>query len=304
MPLAQHPIASPFGHGTQALEVVKGIDLSGKTAIVTGGSFGIGIETALPVPQAGARVILPVRSRMLAEEAAAGIRKGTGNGEVGVSDMDLGDWASVRTFADGFLSAGQPLHILIKNAGIMATPAAHHGQRGVGPALTTRPCRWPASWCPRCARRTGGGVPEFDWSPLISGSTIEFQEALMTNGSLWPSKSANALFAGESPPEALVAPIPCIRRHHITSSDMSAEINAWAGLTRRQAREGFKTPAAVRDRRGARPRCCWRGRRRVRDCNIAEPNRPDSRLTACGPAWIRGCGTLGHSENAGRTFDV
>ncbi|HXC53669.1 MAG TPA: SDR family NAD(P)-dependent oxidoreductase [Rhizomicrobium sp.] len=61
MPLAQYPIASPFGHGTQALEIVKGIDLSGKTAIVTGGSSGIGIETARALAQAGARVILPVR---------------------------------------------------------------------------------------------------------------------------------------------------------------------------------------------------------------------------------------------------
>jgi NAD(P)-dependent dehydrogenase (short-subunit alcohol dehydrogenase family) len=122
MPLAQHPIASPFGHGTQALEVVKGVDLSGKTAIVTGGSSGIGIETARALAQAGARVILPVRSRLLAEEAAADIRKTTGNSRVGVADMDLGDWPSVRNFADSFLATGQPLHILINNAGIMATP--------------------------------------------------------------------------------------------------------------------------------------------------------------------------------------
>jgi len=122
MPLAQHPIASPFGHGTQALEVVKGIDLSGRTAIVTGGSSGIGIETARALAAAGARVILPVRSRMLAEEAAADIRKTTGNDKVGVADMDLGNWPSVRSFADSFLSTGQPLHILINNAGIMATP--------------------------------------------------------------------------------------------------------------------------------------------------------------------------------------
>ena len=122
MPLAQHPIASPFGHGTQALEVVKGIDLGGKTALVTGGSSGSGIETARALAQAGARVILPVRSRMLAEEAAADIRRTTGNQKVGVADMDLGDWASVRNFADSFLATGQPLHILINTAGIMATP--------------------------------------------------------------------------------------------------------------------------------------------------------------------------------------
>ena len=122
MPLAQRPVASPFGHGTQAGEVVKGVDLKGKTAIVTGGSSGIGIETARALASAGARVILPVRSRAKAEAAAADIRKSTGNDAVEVADMDLADWNSVRKFADAFLATKSPLHILINNAGIMATP--------------------------------------------------------------------------------------------------------------------------------------------------------------------------------------
>lgn len=122
MPLEQKPVTSPFGHGTQAGEVVNGIDLSGKTAIVTGGSSGLGIETARALASAGARVVLPVRSHKAGEDAAADIRATTGNSAVEVADMDLADWPSVRRFAEGFVATGSPLHILINNAGIMATP--------------------------------------------------------------------------------------------------------------------------------------------------------------------------------------
>ena len=122
MPLPQKPIASPFGHGTQAPEVIKGIDLTGKTAIVTGAASGIGIETARALASAGARVIMPVRSREAGEKVAADIRSSTGNKSVEVADLDLSDYASVSAFADSFVKSGAPLHILINNAGIMATP--------------------------------------------------------------------------------------------------------------------------------------------------------------------------------------
>jgi NAD(P)-dependent dehydrogenase (short-subunit alcohol dehydrogenase family) len=122
MPLAQKPIDSPFGHGSEAGEVLKGIDLTGKTAIVTGGASGIGVETVRALAGAGARVVMPVRSRQAGEKVAAEIRSATGNRAVEVADMDLSDFASVRAFADQFVKSGSPLHILINNAGIMATP--------------------------------------------------------------------------------------------------------------------------------------------------------------------------------------
>ncbi|MGO9602042.1 MAG: SDR family NAD(P)-dependent oxidoreductase [Candidatus Binataceae bacterium] len=122
MPLPQKPIASPFGHGTQASEVIKGIDLKGKTAIVTGAASGIGVETARALASAGARVIMPVRSREAGEKVADDIRNSTGNRAVEVADLDLSDYASVRAFTDSFVRSGAPLHILINNAGIMATP--------------------------------------------------------------------------------------------------------------------------------------------------------------------------------------
>jgi NAD(P)-dependent dehydrogenase (short-subunit alcohol dehydrogenase family) len=121
MPLPQHPIDSPFGARTQAGEVVEGIDLAGRTAIVTGGASGLGVETVRALASAGARVVMPVRSRAKGEAVAAEIRASSG-GEIAVADMDLEDYASVRAFADGFVATGAALDILINNAGIMATP--------------------------------------------------------------------------------------------------------------------------------------------------------------------------------------
>lgn len=122
MPLEQKPIASPFNARSVAADVVKGIDLKDKMAIVTGASSGLGVETARALASAGARVILPVRTRDKGEKAAADIRSATGNKNVEVADLDLGDFASVRNFTDRYLKTGAPLHILINNAGIMATP--------------------------------------------------------------------------------------------------------------------------------------------------------------------------------------
>jgi len=122
MPLPQRPIASPFDGKTQAEEVIAGVRLAGKTAIVTGAASGIGVETARALAAAGARVVMPVRSRDKGEAVAAEIRSSTGNVAVEVADMDLADFASVRAFADEFVRAGAPLYLLINNAGIMATP--------------------------------------------------------------------------------------------------------------------------------------------------------------------------------------
>jgi len=121
MPLTQKPIASPFNAKSQSSEVIKGIDLSGKTAIVTGGSSGLGVETARALAQAGAHVVLPVRNRAKAEKTLQDIKASTGK-TVELADMDLMSFASVRAFADQFVASGRPLHLLINNAGVMAIP--------------------------------------------------------------------------------------------------------------------------------------------------------------------------------------
>jgi NAD(P)-dependent dehydrogenase (short-subunit alcohol dehydrogenase family) len=121
MPLPQKPIASPFDGRTQVEDVIAGVDLAGKTAIVTGAASGIGVETARALASAGARVVMPGRSREKAEAVAAEIRASSG-AAVEVADMDLADFASVRAFADAFVASGAALDLLINNAGIMATP--------------------------------------------------------------------------------------------------------------------------------------------------------------------------------------
>ncbi len=118
----QIPIGSGFGAKTPAAEVVASIDLSGRNVIVTGGYSGIGLETVRALAGAGARVTVPARNRLKAKDNLAGV-----TGDIAIADMDLADIASVKAFAGEILSGGQPLHILINNAGIMACPEARVG---------------------------------------------------------------------------------------------------------------------------------------------------------------------------------
>jgi NAD(P)-dependent dehydrogenase (short-subunit alcohol dehydrogenase family) len=112
----QKPINSGFNAASTSDDVIKGINLSGKTAIVTGGYVGLGWETTKKLVEAGAKVIVPARSRAKAEKHLAGIEN------VEIEEMDLMNIDSVNAFADRFLAKGEPLHLLINNAGIMATP--------------------------------------------------------------------------------------------------------------------------------------------------------------------------------------
>ena len=75
-------ITTPFGRETTAAEVVEGIDLKGKRAVVTGGGSGIGVETARALAGAGAAVTLAVRRPADGEKVAEDIRSSTGNDEV------------------------------------------------------------------------------------------------------------------------------------------------------------------------------------------------------------------------------
>ena len=119
----QNPIGSGFPAKSTAAEVVRGIDLSGKNAIVTGGYSGIGLETVRALASAGARITVPARRPDVAAEALAAVA-----GEIEIAAMDLGDIASVRKFGDDYAETGRPLHILINNAGVMATPFGRVGK--------------------------------------------------------------------------------------------------------------------------------------------------------------------------------
>ena len=112
-------VTTPFGPSSTAAEVLAGVDLTGRRAIVTGASSGIGEETARALAVAGAEVTLAVRDRAAGRRAADGIAATTGQRRVAVADLDLADRRSIEAFVDGW--AG-PLDLLVDNAGIMATP--------------------------------------------------------------------------------------------------------------------------------------------------------------------------------------
>ena len=112
----QHPIGSGFGPGTTAAEVIRGIVLSGKTAIVTGGYSGIGLQTTRTLLSAGAKVVVPARDLSKAASALAAMPG------VIAETLDLMDPISIDAFAGRFVGSGQVLDILVNNAGIMANP--------------------------------------------------------------------------------------------------------------------------------------------------------------------------------------
>jgi NAD(P)-dependent dehydrogenase (short-subunit alcohol dehydrogenase family) len=113
-----------FGKDSTAEEVSQGIDLSGRRALVTGASGGLGAETARVLALRGAAVTLTTRDAAKGEAVAAEIRASTGNDAVDVMSLELMDPASVRAFAKDYLARHPELQILVNNAGVMACPLA------------------------------------------------------------------------------------------------------------------------------------------------------------------------------------
>jgi NAD(P)-dependent dehydrogenase (short-subunit alcohol dehydrogenase family) len=126
----QKPIGSGFNAKSTTNEVIKGIDLTGKIAIVTGGNTGIGLETVKILAEAGATVIVPARDIEKAKKNLKDIPN------VELEIMDLMDPDSIDVFAQKFLSSGRPLHLLINNAGIMWVPY-RRDNRGIESQLAT-----------------------------------------------------------------------------------------------------------------------------------------------------------------------
>ena len=140
----QVPTQSGFYAKSTGAAVLSDVDLTGKTAIVTGGYSGIGLETVCGLASKGASVVVPVRSPDKAGESLAGVQ-----GNVETAPLDLADLASVRRFADTMLGALSRLDLLINNAGIMACP-----EHRVGPG-------WESA-----VRRQSHGSLRIDPSPL------------------------------------------------------------------------------------------------------------------------------------------
>ncbi len=126
----QKPLGLGFNGRSTAAEVVAGIDLSGKTAIVTGGNTGIGLETTKVLAGAGAKVIVLARDVNKAAQNLAGMH------DVRIEPVDLMNPLSIDDFADRYIASERSLDLLINNAGIMWVPL-RRDSRGVESQLAT-----------------------------------------------------------------------------------------------------------------------------------------------------------------------
>jgi NAD(P)-dependent dehydrogenase (short-subunit alcohol dehydrogenase family) len=121
MTTRQHAIGSGFGATSTATDVLRGIDLSGKLALVTGGYSGLGLEATRALAAAGADVVVPARRPDTAREALSDIEG------VQVETLDLADLDSVEACAQRMLDTARPIDIVIDSAGIMACPETRVG---------------------------------------------------------------------------------------------------------------------------------------------------------------------------------
>ncbi len=123
----QIPLGSGFRPKSEPDQILEGLDLTGVTAVVTGGYSGIGFETTKALASKGADVIVPVRTPGKAAENLAAL-EGTFRGSIVTHQMDLADLDTVRAFAATLNAECDHIDLLINNAGVMATP-----ERRVGP---------------------------------------------------------------------------------------------------------------------------------------------------------------------------
>ncbi|MGW5700442.1 SDR family NAD(P)-dependent oxidoreductase [Amycolatopsis japonica] len=281
MTTAQHKIGSGFGARSTAEEVLNGIDLSGRLALVTGGYSGLGLETTRALANAGAHVVVPARRPADAEAALAGI-PGT---EVG--ELDLADLASVEAFAGRFLGTGRPIDILIASAGIMAAP-----ERRVGPgweshfaichlghhALVNR--LWPALKAGGGARVVTVASSGHHSSPM-RWDDVQFERGYDRWLAYGQAKTANVLFAVHLDklgaehgirafslhPGAILTPL----QRHLRPEEMVER--GWIDEHGNQADPDFKSPeqgAATQVWAATSPRLDGMGGLYCEDCDVAE----------------------------------
>jgi NAD(P)-dependent dehydrogenase (short-subunit alcohol dehydrogenase family) len=119
--------ATRFGATSTTEDVLSGVSLKGKRILVTGVSAGIGVETAHSLAAHGAQVVGTARDLNKAKAVSEPVRKdaAANGGSLELVELDLAKLKSVRACADRFLAKGEPLDVVIANAGVMATPFGH-----------------------------------------------------------------------------------------------------------------------------------------------------------------------------------
>ncbi len=281
MTTPQRRIGSGFGRRSTAREVLDGIDLTGKLAVVTGGYSGIGLETTRALAEAGARVVVPARRPGAAAEALDGVEG------VEVDGLELSDQDDVRAFAERFLRTGRAIDVLVNNAGVMACPQAVAGPgweyqfatNHLG-HFTLANRLWPAL-------AEGGARVVSVSSGGHQASPIRWEDPWFARGyDRWlaygQSKTANALFAlhldrlGEPfgvrafslHPGAILTPL----QRHMTRREM---VDAgWVDENGELIDPVFKTPeqgAATQVWAATSPRLAGMGGVYCEDCDVAVP---------------------------------
>ncbi|GAA4252405.1 SDR family NAD(P)-dependent oxidoreductase [Dactylosporangium darangshiense] len=275
-----------FGFETTAAEVLSGVDLTGKRAIVTGGASGIGIETARVFASAGAEVTIAVRNTEAGERVAADLIADTGNKQVSVAPLDLSEQDSVRAFAAGW---DGPLHILVNNAGVMALPDLRRTPQGwelqfatnhLGHfALTTG--LLPALRAAQGARVVAVSSSAHHFSPVVFDD-IHFERREYEPWRAYgQSKTANILFAVEADRRwsgdgiRVNALHPGSIRTNLQRHVDPAELERLARETRAGEPRRMKTPqqgAATSVLLAASPAVDGIGGKYYEDCNEARPH--------------------------------
>ncbi|MDR6989062.1 NAD(P)-dependent dehydrogenase (short-subunit alcohol dehydrogenase family) [Paenarthrobacter nitroguajacolicus] len=286
----QRPLGTEFGHGSTAMDVISGIDLAGKTAIVTGGYSGLGLETVRALASAGAHVTVPARRL----DHARAVLAEAGLGDVEVEHLDLADQDSVKDFAARFLAGHPSLDILINNAAIMASP-----EHRVGPGweaqfatnhlghFTLVNALWPALAASGGARVVSLSSTGHKLSP-IRFDDVDFASGYDKWRAYGQAKTANSLLAVELDRLGRGSGVRAFAVHpggimtelqrHLPKEEMVAAgwMDAEGNL-----REGFKTPeqgAATSVWAATSPALAGKGGVYCEDCDIAHPTDKDSPL--------------------------
>jgi NAD(P)-dependent dehydrogenase (short-subunit alcohol dehydrogenase family) len=287
MATPQQPIGSGFGMRSTAADVLEGIDLSGRLAIVTGGYSGLGLETVRALSDAGASVIVPARRPAHAAEVLAGIERAQ------VDELDLGDLDSVRGFARRVLEAGRSIDILINNAAIMACPETRVGPGWEAQFATNHlghfklaNMLWPLLATKRGARVVALSSTGHKLSPIrfddLMFETTEYEKWTAYG----QAKTANSLFAVQldalgqdagvrafaAHPGGIMTPL----QRHLSRDEMIA--SGWMDEDG-NVDERFKTPeqgASTSTWAATSPALDGMGGVYCENCDIAKPTVPDS----------------------------
>lgn len=288
----QVPTNSGFGPRTEGSEVVADVDLADKTAIVTGGYSGIGLETVKVLAAEGVRVIVPVRSPDKAKKALADVE-----GDVTTGPLDLADLGSVRQFGESMVEELDGLDFLINNAGVMASPEwrvgpgweSQFGINHMGHFSLTK------TLMPLIEKTPGARVVSLSSTAHkltdIHWDDIHFEDAAYDKWQAYgQAKTANALFANGLSrrlassgglafavhPGGIFTPL----QRHLPREEMVAL--GWIdenGEPTEMAKAGFKSPeqgcsttlwAATSPKLDGKPGVY------CEDCDVAAPTDPDS----------------------------